>query len=183
MRRHAPALRRRRGFTLLEVLVALGATAVVLAALATAVPMTLRANAVASARLEQATVARSLLLHLERELATALPEPFALTTTPDARLEFTGGAEPGERVTYTVERGALVRRARPRFAPPDPGARGVALVHGVASLALDAFDGRAWIAPWRAGTPPEAVRIRLAFADGETAETIAVVPTARRRAP
>jgi prepilin-type N-terminal cleavage/methylation domain-containing protein len=46
-------MRSRRGFTLVETLVALAVTAVLLAALATAVPATLRANAVATARLDQ----------------------------------------------------------------------------------------------------------------------------------
>ena len=170
-----------RGFTLVETLVALAVTAVILAALATAVPTTLRANTVASARLEQATAARTLLLHLERELTTTSPEPFLLASAPAPRLEFTGGREPGERLVYTVERGAIVRRAAPRFASTDSHASGVPVLDQVAVLTLEAFDGRDWVATWQSSRPPEAVRVRIRFADGETLGTVATIPTARRR--
>jgi len=169
------------GFTLVETLVALAVTAVVLAALATAVPATLRANAVATARLDQATAARALLLHLERELATAMPEPFLLAPAPAPRLEFTGGAEPGQRVVYEVLRDALVRRTGPRFTPLDPQAPGVRVLEHVAAITLEAFDGRDWIAAWQTSGPPEAVRIRIRFTDGESLGTVAVIPTVRRR--
>jgi len=145
------------------------------------VPTTLRANVVATDRLEQATAARTLLLHLERELTTAGPEPFILASVPAARLEFTGGREPGERLVYAVERGAIVRRAGPRFAATDARAGGVPVLDHVAALTLEAFDGRDWVATWQASLPPEAVRVRIRFADGETLGTVATIPTARRR--
>ena len=173
----------RRGFTLVETAVALAVTAVVLVALATAVPATLRANAVATARLEQAAAARSFLLHLERELATALPEPFVLAARPTPRLEFTGGTEPGRRLAYGVEHGAIVRRTTPRFAPANVQAPGVPLLRDVDTVALEAFDGRDWVAAWHASTPPEAVRLRIRFADGERWDAVAAIPTARRRTP
>ena len=150
----------------------------VLAAVATAVPTALRASTVASARLERATLARTVLLHLERELSATLAEPFAVTAE---RLEFTGGPEPGERLVYTVEGGALVRRASTRFAPLDPSAAGVPLVRDVVEMRVEAFDGRDWVTPWREHAPPEAVRIRVRFTDGETVTTIAAIPAARRR--
>jgi prepilin-type N-terminal cleavage/methylation domain-containing protein len=175
--------RRARGFTLLETLVALAVTAVVLTALATAVPAALRANEAARARLDRATAARAFLLHVERELASALAEPCTVAAEPATRIEFTGGAEPGARVTYTLERGAVVRRSWPRFTAPDPQAPGVPVLDGVAMLSLDAWDGRAWQATWAASRPPEAIRMRLRFADGETASGVAAVPIARRRMP
>ena len=171
------------GFTLLETLVALAATAVVLTALATAVPAALRASEVARARLDQATAARAFLLHLERELASALAEPFTVGAEPATRLEFTGGTEPGARLAYTLEHGAVVRRSWPRFTAPDPQAPAVPVLDGVAALSLDAYDGRDWLATWSASRPPEAVRVRLRFADGETASGVAAVPIARRRTP
>ena len=177
MRRHA------RGFTLLETLVALAVTAVVLTALATAVPAALRANEAARAVLDRATAARAFLLHVERELATALAEPCTVAAEPATRLEFTGGVEPGTRVAYTLERGAVVRRSWPRFTAPDPQAPGVPVLDGIAALSLDAWDGREWLPSWTANRPPEAVRVRLRFADGEIASGVAAVPIARRRTP
>ena len=168
---------RQAGFTLVETLVALAVTAVLLAALATAVPTTLRANAAATSRLEQATAVRTLLLHLERELTTAVREPFVVVTTPAPRLEFTGGREPGERLVYAVERGALVRRTGPRFAAWDPRTRGVPVLEHVASLTLEAFDGREWVPTWQASDPPEAVRIGIRFADGGSVRSIVAIPT------
>ena len=58
----------------------------------------------------------------------------------------------------------------------------IPLFDGITALGLEAFDGRDWIAAWQASTPPEAVRIRLRFADGEGAGAIATIPIARRRA-
>ena len=173
---------RARGFTLLETLVALAVTAIVLTALATAVPAALRANDAARAHLDRATGARTFLLHLERELASALAEPCTVAAEPAARLEFTGGAEPGTRLAYGLEHGALVRRSWPRFTAPDPPAPGVPVLDGVAALSLDAWDGREWRAAWTANRPPEAVRVRLRFADGGTANGVAAVPIASRRA-
>jgi hypothetical protein len=164
-----------------ETAVALAVTAVVLVALATAVPATLRTTAAATARLEQTTAARAFLLHLERELATALPEPFVLAASPAPRLEFTGGAEPGRRLAYGVENGAIVRRTTPRFAAPDPHAPAVPLLRDVDALALEAFDGRDWVPAWHASTPPAAARVRIRLADGETFGAVAAIPTARRR--
>lgn len=174
--------RRRRGFTLLEILVALAVTAVLLAALARAVPTALAARAAATARLDRAVTSGAALAAVERELATALREPFLLATAPAPRLEFSGGAEPGERLAYTLERGALVRRAAPRRALEPPGGAGVPLLRGVAALDLAAFDGETWTRTWaQAEDPPAAVRLRIVFDDGETLETVAPIPTARRR--
>jgi prepilin-type N-terminal cleavage/methylation domain-containing protein len=172
---------RPRGFTLLETMVALGLTAVVLSALAVAVPAALRAERGARARLERATTARSVLLHLERELATALAEPVVVGATPEPRLEFTGGTEPGARVAYTIEGTALVRRTTPRFAlAPQPGP-GVPVLADVAGFEVRAFDGRDWVAHWHAATAPEAVRVRIVFGDGDAVETVAAIPIAHRR--
>ena len=175
--------RRARGFTLLETLVALAVTAVVLTALATAVPAALRASEAARAHLDRATGARAFLLHLERELASALAEPCTVAAEPATRLEFTGGAEPGTRLAYTLEHGAVVRRSWPRFTASDPQAPGVPVLDGVAAFSLDAWDGREWLAAWTSNRPPEAVRVRLRFADGETASAVAAVPITGRRSP
>ena len=172
---------RRAGFTLLETTIALGATAVVLVTLAVAVPTALRTKRGARTRLERATTARTVLLHLERALASALAEAVVVTPAPSTRLEFTGGGEPGERLAYTVDGAALVRRATPRFTT-EPVATGVRVLGDVAALELRAFDGRDWRADWHVREPPEAVRIRIVFADGEEASTVAAIPIASRSA-
>ena len=172
---------RSHGFTLLEILVALAVTAVLLAALARAVPTALAARSAAVTRLERATMAGAALAAIEREAATALPEPIVLAASPAPRLELTGGLEPGERIAYTLERGALVRRAAPRRSLDAPGGVGTAVLHDVATLELAAFDGQAWTPTWAQANAPAAIRLRVVFTDGETIETVAPIPIARRR--
>jgi hypothetical protein len=74
-----------------------------------------------------------------------------------------------------------VRRSRPRFALPDPQAPAVAALDGVAALSFDVFDGRDWLPTWSASRPPQAVRVRIRFADGESASAVAAIPIAPRR--
>jgi len=169
------------GFTLLETLVALAITAVLLGALATTVPTALRARAIATARLERATTSRTFLLHLEHELASALAGPFLVAGAPLPRLQFVGGAEPGEQLAYTLEAGVLVRRAAARWAVPDPSRPSMPVLDQLAGLELRAFDGARWVDTWQADVPPPAVRIRLLFADGDAVGTVATIPTARPR--
>jgi type II secretory pathway component PulJ len=170
-----------RGFTLLETLVALATTTIVLGALATAVPTALRARTAATARLERATTSRTLLLHLERELSTALPERFLLRGTPAPRLEFSGGDDPGQQLAYGIEHGTLVRRTAPRWSVPEASRPGVTVLEQVSRVELAAFDGTTWHDTWQAETPPTAVRILIAFTDGDTIGTVATIPTARPR--
>jgi prepilin-type N-terminal cleavage/methylation domain-containing protein len=165
-------------FTLVETLVALAVTSVLLAALATVVPAALRAQEGSRARLGRAAAADAALGRLARELATALDEPFVLDAAR-ARLAFSGGEEPGERLAYVVAGGALVRRATPRFAPEDEAARGTSVLGDVRAVELAAFDGREWVAAWRRDRPPAALRVRIVFTDGETLGTVVPVPTAR----
>jgi prepilin-type N-terminal cleavage/methylation domain-containing protein len=171
---------RRRGFTLIELVVGLGLTSLVLAALAVAVPTALRARDAAAAALARLTAARGVLAAVERELATALPAPVVVAATPP-RLAFTGGAEPGEAIAYTLERDALVRRAAPRLALRPETALAVRLLDGVSALEVTTFDGHAWSAAWASDVLPVAVRVRLTFTDGESLETLAPIPTARPR--
>jgi len=173
-------VRPRAGFTLLELVVALGMTSLVLAALATAVPTALRARDAATTALLRATTARGVLTALERELATALPAPVVVGAAP-SRLAFTGGAEPGEAIAYDLERSALVRRAAPRLAVQPETAPAVRLLDGVAALEISAFDGRAWSRAWASDVLPTAIRVRIVFLDGEAVETLAPIPTARPR--
>jgi len=172
----------RRGYTLVEVTVALAITALVMTALASTVSESLRARTAATATLGRVTTARTVLLHLERELATALPEGFSVSASP-AALRFTGGTEPGSRLTYLVDGGALVRRTEPRFATADtPAGATMALVDGVTALDLRALDGEAWTTTWAAPEPPRAVRIELTLDDGQALEIVIPIATGRRSA-
>jgi prepilin-type N-terminal cleavage/methylation domain-containing protein len=172
---------RAHGFTLLEILVALAVTAVLLAAIARAVPTALAARTAAVGRLERATTAGAALAAIERELATALPEPVVVATGPTPKLEFTGGLEPGERIAYSLERGTLVRRAAPRRALDGPGGAGRPLLHDVAAVELAAFDGRAWTPTWALADAPAAIRLHVVFTDGDAIETVAPIPIAHPR--
>jgi type II secretory pathway component PulJ len=165
------------GFTLVETLMALAATAAMLAALATAVPTALRAHEGSRGRLDRSSSAAAVLSQLEREIAAAIDEPLVLDESPP-RLAFSGGPEPGARLVYTVEGDALRRHAGPRFAPEDAGVRGAPMLEGVRAVELRAFDGSEWLSSWRAGRLPIAVRIRIDFTDGETLAAVVPIPTA-----
>jgi len=166
------------GFTLIETLVALGATAVMLAALATLVPTALRAHEGSRARLDRSITAATVLSGLERELAAAIDEPFVLTAAPP-RLVFSGGAEPWARLVYAVDGDAVRRHAAPRFARDDTGARGTVVLDGVRTVEIRAFDGRDWLPDWHAARLPAALRIRIDLADGEPLAAVLPIPTAR----
>ncbi|HXJ37402.1 MAG TPA: type II secretion system protein [Candidatus Eisenbacteria bacterium] len=171
----------RRGFTLVEVVVALGVTALVMAALAGTVTASLHARAAATETLDRTTTARTALLHLERELAAALPEGFSVSATPPT-LRFTGGAEPGAHLTYFVQDGALARRAEPRFAAPDaPLAPVVALAPGVSALDVRVLDGTEWKSVWTGREPPRAARVALTLDDGQELDVVVPIPTGRGR--
>lgn len=165
-------------FTLVETLVALAATSVLLAAAATLVPTALRAQDGSRARLGRTAAADAALGRLARELTAALEEPFVVDAAR-ARLSFTGGDDPGERLLYRLDGGALVRRATPRFTPEDDAVRGTAVLDGVRTVELAAFDGRDWTGEWRHDRPPAAVRVKIVFGDGETLAAVVAVPTAR----
>jgi prepilin-type N-terminal cleavage/methylation domain-containing protein len=169
----------RRGYTLVEVVVALAITALVMTALTGTVTASLRARAAAVVTLDRAAAVRTLLAHLERELTTALPEGFVVSADPQA-LRFTGGAEPGARLLYTLDGGTLVRRVEPRFAVADavPGPP-VAMLPGVLGFDVRILEHGEWTASWSGRVPPPAVRITLALDDGERFETVVPIPTGR----
>ena len=172
---------RRRGFTLLETLVALGITALVLAALYGAVGGTAAARARATERAEQSAAARTVLLALAHELegtlapdAPASPLRFVVADGPSwSELRFATQAPDDVRlVGYRVEPAAdgsarLVRRAASRFAPADePEPAGATALDGVRHFRVRAFDGGAWTPAWSAPDLPRAVEISLGLDDG-----------------
>jgi prepilin-type N-terminal cleavage/methylation domain-containing protein len=170
----------RRGFTLVETTLALAITATVLAALATAIPTALDARRSAHARLDRATTLRAVLVHVDRELAGALGEGFAVGDGAQASLRFVGGADPGHQLAYRIEAGALVRRTTPRGAPPpDHGTAPTLLVPGVLAGRFEAFDGSDWHAAWHATSPPLALRVHLTLDDGSRLERVIAIATGK----
>ena len=170
----------RRGFTLLETVLALGITAVLLTALATAIPTALETRRTATARLDHATTLRAVLVHLDRELTGALAEGFVVDDGPRPSLRFVGGAEPGLQLAYAIEDGALVRRTAPRgAAPPDRHARPTILLPGVRACRLEAFDGTVWRSTWSAEAPPLALRVHLTLDDGAIVDRVVVIATGK----
>jgi prepilin-type N-terminal cleavage/methylation domain-containing protein len=162
----------RRGFTLLETLIALAITALVLAALAGTVTASLRARDVAAARQGRVATAQAVLLHLERELAASAPDGFTLGPT----LAFSTAGDAEERLAYARRGDALVRRAAPRFALADGAA--TPLVAGVTRFDARALVGGDWTTAWNHAEPPRAIAIELVV-DGERLTTIAPIPTGR----
>lgn len=179
---------RRRGFTLLETLVALAITALVLAALGGAVVRAASARARASRAAERTAAGRTVLLRLAAELeaARATEGQFMVDTTAEApwsavrfvtaaRVSGTSGAASDlHEVAYRVEPeparpdlGALVRRAAVRPEPAEaPVPPGVPLLGGLREFRVRSFDGGEWRTAWSPGRLPRAVEITLAMDDG-----------------
>jgi prepilin-type N-terminal cleavage/methylation domain-containing protein len=181
-------VRRPRGLTLLETLVALVVAALVLAAVPAAVVRVAAARARATAVADRVAAGRIVLLRLAAELEAAVaragiavdgaPAPAG----PGARLRFTStapvpvvpGAAASDRRVLAYEvvpaprRGApgvLVRREAEPLAAADPVP--VPVLAGVRVFAVRAFDGVAWSAAWPASAPPPAaVAVTLAVDDG-----------------
>jgi prepilin-type N-terminal cleavage/methylation domain-containing protein len=184
---------RRRGFTLLETLVALGLTALVLAALEGAVVRAAGTRARVSAAAERAAAGRSVLLRLAAELEAApvADDPrqgFTVAPAVDAAhpwtvLRFTTHARNGGAarvVTYRVESdaarpgtGRLLRLETFSPAPPaspaspDPlDAVGLPVLDRIRDFRVRCFDGSVWRTEWAPGELPRVVEIGIGVDDG-----------------
>jgi len=176
----------KRGITLLETLVALGLTALVLAALEGTVLRAAGARGRAGAAAEREAAGRSLLLRLNAELEAApvaddprqrfTVEP-ASPAQPWTTLRFTthtrgGGA--AHIVAYRVEPdparpgiGTLLRQEALSPAPPDPSnPTGFPVLENVRDFRVRCFDGTAWRADWAPGELPRAVEVGVSVDDG-----------------
>jgi prepilin-type N-terminal cleavage/methylation domain-containing protein len=172
----------RRGFTLLETVVALAITALVLTALWGAVARAAAARRRTEERAERTALARGVLLRVAGELAGAVaasdpaaPERFVVVPPADglpgwSELRFATAR--AELVAYRVQaesatRGVLVRRAASRFAPPDAGEPApVALLAPIRTFGVRCFDGAEWRRSWSVPGVPRAVELTLAVDDG-----------------
>lgn len=193
---------RRRGFTLLEAVVALALAALVLTALYGAVGRAAAARTRGAASADRMAAARTLLLGLAAELEAALVPSAAdrlVVAAPPAAgppwsslrfVAFRGGpaahADDVRRLTYRVEGalpGVLVRRSTDLLAPrgvAEPP--GVALVEGVRAFRVRCFDGATWTAAWSGTELPRAVEVAIAVDDGAggTLDLATTVALARR---
>ena len=169
----------RRGFTLLETLVALTVTALVLGALGGAVLRTATARTRATAAADRIAAGRTVLLRLTREIEAAVPPPPPGPEIPAERFVVdppdTPEGSSGLRfaplsaslapatsdlrpVAYAFEGGALVRRLG-RGEPEE-------LLAGVRRFRVRCSDGSAWHDTWRRGPLPRAVELSLEVDDG-----------------
>jgi prepilin-type N-terminal cleavage/methylation domain-containing protein len=169
----------RRGFTLLETLVALALTAIVLGALAGTVRRAAVARAQAMAAADRVGIARTVLLRLAAEVEAARApaaawDAFAVEMParerPWSRLRLSTAAPVGlHALVYGVEAdrrrpevGILVRGDGPPGAP-DPARH--PLLEGVRAFRVRCFDGHTWQTAC-AGTLPRALEVGLAIEDG-----------------
>ncbi|HYV57704.1 MAG TPA: type II secretion system protein GspJ [Candidatus Nitrosopolaris sp.] len=194
----------KRGITLLETLVALGLTALVLAALEGTVLRAAGARGRASAVAEREAAERSVLLRLNAELEAApvaddprqrfAVEPAAGPAQPWTTLRFTthtrgGGA--AHVVVYRVEPdparpgiGTLLRQETLSPAPPNPSnPTGFPVLENVRDFRVRCFDGTAWRADWTPGELPHAVEVGVSVDDGQDGvaelHIATTLPTAR----
>jgi type II secretory pathway pseudopilin PulG len=171
----------RRGTTLLETLVALGITALVLAALARLVGGAHAARADVTAAADRTAAARSVLLGLAAELEASRSPGAAVEPGPPERpwsaLSLATIGRPRAAasdlllVTYRVVPaaggGVLVRGERARPVPPGTAEPpGTELLRGVRRFRVRCFDGEAWTETWAPGPLPRAVEIALGVDDG-----------------
>lgn len=190
-------MRRSRGVTLLEALVALAVTALVLGALSRALAGATRVRNDAAAGADRTAAARTVLLRLAAEIEAAAPggdfvvEPEGPGVAAGARLRLTTLVRdaPGPRpttdrraVAWAVDPASrtLVRREALRPAPEDALPPPLAVLDGVVRLGVRCTDGGTWRPRWAAGGPlPRAIALSLALDDGrggteELATTVTV---------
>ncbi|HZP43566.1 MAG TPA: type II secretion system protein GspJ [Candidatus Binatia bacterium] len=196
----------RRGTTLLETIVALGITALVLAALARVVVEARAARAAAQAAADRTAAARTVLLALAAEIEAArapglvvLPpapaEPWSTLSLAATVKPPPAAARPStdlHTVTYRVvpdgggrATGTLVRAERPSVPLPAGAAEaaGEPLLPGVRAFAARVFDGTTWSDGWPGARLPRAVELTLALDDGAEPLTTAVALPAAEDQP
>ena len=188
----------RRGFTLLETLLALALTALVLGALARSLAGAARSRSLATAESDRLAAARTILLRLGAELEAAAGEA-GIVVEPDAAPGLSSGsrvhlvttvrtdastlpASDRRAVAYEVDRAAGVLLRHEETAPMAPEAATpapLAVLAGVRRLAVRSSDGTEWHDAWHSAALPRAVELVLGVDDGaggveELATTVTV---------
>ncbi len=190
-----------RGFTLLEVLVAVAITAVVIAALYSTFFLSQRAADAVDDSLLKLQECRSVLDTLKRELESALYNPEKTHTVfkledrdfygkQASQLLFTSFTPlpPGlSRISYTVEEneGSLVLKKKMETAYGESsGTKDFELMKGLESFTIEAGYNGKWIKTWDSDMSkkmPGEIRVTLKVAAKEESSHLAVMEIARPR--
>ena len=178
-------MRRGRGFTLLETLVALVILGLILGAYAGSLRLMLdavqRQTSLADVTDDRATTSRTLRRLLEALQAPleAGPHRLRFTTTLPASDAPVDAILERDPAGHLLLRWTLSRHVRPLAPPPSP--RTTDLATGIAALDLAYWDGGAWQPSLPPGRRPALIRLRLVPASGASAGADLVV--APRLAP
>jgi prepilin-type N-terminal cleavage/methylation domain-containing protein len=167
-------MRRERGFTLLETLLALAIGGLVLTAAYSAVVRAAAARDGATRRTAGVARARLALLDMTRTIESAALRPFRA----DAGELRVALADPEPRlVRFALDGSRLIEQRTNPFATAnaDPGPSRV-LADGVQAFTVRCFDDGAWTDGWRGTDAPRAVELTIRVADGEELRTRVVLP-------
>jgi prepilin-type N-terminal cleavage/methylation domain-containing protein len=159
-----------RGFTLLEVLVALALTAVCLVVLQRATGDAARAERRLAADVQARGTASAALAHVLAEVPRAVPGTLHVARAPTPStpaLEFVLSEPVPEVVRYRLGPGGLERLAHPRFAVSVADTPAVPLLPEARHFIVRARDAQGWHDAWDEPRPPTAIAFDLTLASGE----------------
>jgi prepilin-type N-terminal cleavage/methylation domain-containing protein len=168
-------MRRARGFTLLEVVVALAITATIIVVLQRTTADALRARARLETDVERRGALRATLVHLVREVGAAVPGTLRIQRTPAVPaplLEFAVDEPSPVVVRYRLAERRLERSERPRYALDDEAQPATVLLPDVAGLDVRGRDAQGWHETWEESHPPQVVALALELASGERLATL-----------
>ena len=168
-------MKRSRGFTLLEALVALAVTAAVVVVLQRAVADALRARGTLATDVQHRGGVGATLVHLVHELGGAVPGTLRIepgTAEKTSLLEFAIDEPAPLVVRYRVVAGCLERAVQPRFALGDGLDAPAVMLPDVAALTVRGRDTAGWHERWEETQPPALVSLDLALTSGERGGTV-----------
>jgi prepilin-type N-terminal cleavage/methylation domain-containing protein len=166
--------RRSKGFTLLEVVVALAVTVTAVVVLQRAVADALRARGMLASDVQRRGGTSAALVHLVHELGGAVPGTLRIEPASGqspALLEFAVDEPAPVIVRYRVVEHRLERSVQLRFALGDAGDPTV-MLSDVSALAVRGRDADGWHARWEDTHPPSLVALDLELGSGERFATL-----------